>query len=248
MQKSEVTVQMEPGKTLVIGGFMDKQPNEEERELVILVTPRIIDPEPEKEVQLEVSVTRVKTEETQLAWPEEPKNLPFVPAEQFKKSKIKIAVFTSQDCALQTQLSDLRNKGRAKLLLERWLTTLSGHSADTVTGGQMPVIAKSSNGATQIHYVPVGANLKLLPTIVDPDRIRLSFRAELSDVDHSMPTTISTSAGTARMPGLTTRNITNVVELRSGEILAVRGIIQDGEEVFILVTPRILSDDPGRGR
>ncbi len=104
----------------------------------------------------------------------------------------------------------------------------------------MPVIAKTSNGASQIHYIPVGTMLKLLPTIVDAGRIRLSFSMELSNVDHSMPTTVTTSAGTARMPGLITRNITNAVELRRGETIAIRGIVHDGEETFVLVTPRAI--------
>ena len=77
-----------------------------------------------------------------------------------------------------------------------------------------------------MQFVPFGVQLQFLPIIQDRDVIRLQIRAEVSTRDEALGTNIGGSGGGTAVPGINSRNFSSTVELRSGQTLAVAGLMQ----------------------
>jgi pilus assembly protein CpaC len=123
-------------------------------------------------------------------------------------------------------ISALRNLNFARSLAEPNLVALNGQTAAFQAGGQFPVpvvTGFTSAGLQGVNFVPFGVLLSFTPYITDRDRIRLALAAEVSTLNLGSQTTV----GTTNVPGLNTRNIQTVVELREGQTLAVAGLIQN---------------------
>ncbi len=119
----------------------------------------------------------------------------------------------------------LKQQNLARTLAEPNLVTLHGRPASFQAGGQFPVPAGQvgfGSAAQGVAFVPFGVQLNFIPFIVDRDRIRLTMAANVSTRDDAQ----TTQVGGSNVPGLTTRNFQNSVELREGQTLAVAGLIQ----------------------
>jgi Flp pilus assembly secretin CpaC len=178
----------------------------------------------------------------------------------------------------------LRDMKLARTLAEPNLTALNGELAKFRAGGEFPVpqISGYTNAGLQgVGFVPFGVSLEFVPYILERDRIRLKVRAEVSGKDGQTNVgggpSGDSAAGTV-VPGLTTNNFDTTVELRSGQTLAVAGLIRtsfavesrripfigdipivgrlaafdsttSGElELVILVTPKLVSAVEGEDR
>lgn len=126
----------------------------------------------------------------------------------------------------------LREMNLARTLAEPNLTALNGERARFQAGGQFPVpvvTGFTSGGLQGVDFVPFGVSLDFTPYILERDRIRLKVSAEVSDKSGQTNvgggTNSESNQGTV-VPGLQTRNFGTTVELRSGQTLAVAGLIQ----------------------
>ena len=125
-------------------------------------------------------------------------------------------------------INALRNLTYARTLVETNLVTLNGEPGNIHAGGEFPVPIVTS-GTTQfgsiggVEFRKFGVQLTFTPFITDRDRVRLSISAAVSTRDLSTGTVINGS----NVSGLSTRNFSNVVVLRSGQTLAVGGLIQN---------------------
>lgn len=147
----------------------------------------------------------------------------------------------------------LRDMKLARTLAEPNLTALNGERAQFRAGGEFPVpqISGFTNAGLQgVGFVPFGVSLEFVPYILERDRIRLKVRAEVSGKDGQTNVgggpSGESAAGTL-VPGLTTNNFDTTVELRSGQTLAVAGLIRT---TFAVESRRIpfIGDIPIVGR
>jgi pilus assembly protein CpaC len=123
------------------------------------------------------------------------------------------------------QLEALRGLDLSRSLAEPNLVTMNGAPAQFSAGGEFPVpvvTGATATGLQGVEFVPFGVSLEFTPFILDRDRIRLVVAAEVSTRSLATGTTVQG----ANIPGLDTRNIDTVVELRDGQTLAMAGLIQ----------------------
>lgn len=121
----------------------------------------------------------------------------------------------------------LRQMNLSRTLAEPNLVAMNGQPADFQAGGQFPIPVLSSGGAggnnlQGVSFVPFGVQLQFTPFIQDRDVIRLQMNAEVSTRDESLGTNI----GGGDVSGLNSRNFSTTVQLRSGQTIAVAGLLQ----------------------
>ena len=128
------------------------------------------------------------------------------------------------------RIEALRRLSLSRTLAEPNLVAINGQSANFQAGGQFPIPVISAGGAANnlqgVQFVPFGVQLQFLPIIQDRDVIRLQIRAEVSTRDEALGTNIGGSGGGTAVPGINSRNFSSTVELRSGQTLAVAGLMQ----------------------
>ena len=127
---------------------------------------------------------------------------------------------------LMGTLRAMEQKGAARTLASPNLVALSGDSASFLAGGEFPVpVAKASteNSTTvTIEWKEFGVRLGFIPTVLDSDRIRLFVSPEVSAPDNSRSVLLNGFV----VPGLVTRRVSTVVEMRDGEVLVIGGLKQ----------------------
>ena len=128
------------------------------------------------------------------------------------------------------RIEALRRLSLSRTLAEPNLVAINGQSANFQAGGQFPIPVISAGGAANnlqgVQFVPFGVQLQFLPIIQDRDVIRLQIRAEVSTRDEALGTNIGGGGGGTAVPGINSRNFSSTVELRSGQTLAVAGLMQ----------------------
>ncbi|MGI9474793.1 MAG: type II and III secretion system protein family protein [Rubripirellula sp.] len=124
----------------------------------------------------------------------------------------------------------LRRLNLSRTLAEPNLVTMNGEPADFQAGGQFPIPVISSGGVGNnlqgVSFVPFGVQLQFTPFIQDRDVIRLEMDAEVSTRDESLGTSIGGGGGGTQVSGLNSRNFSTTVQLRSGQTVAVAGLLQ----------------------
>ncbi len=127
---------------------------------------------------------------------------------------------------IQLVVDALKARNLARSLAEPNLTALNGQTARFHAGGAFPVpvvTGFTAAGLQGVSFVPFGVELAFTPTITDKDRIRLQVNADVSTRDNSNSATVN---GT-NVPSLSKRTFETVIDLRSGETMAVAGLIQN---------------------
>ena len=132
---------------------------------------------------------------------------------------------------IDLKIEALRQLSLSRTLAEPNLVTINGQSASFQAGGQfpIPVLAGSGGGGANlqgVQFVPFGVQLQFIPTIQDRDVIRLQLNANISTRDESIGTTVGGAGGGTAVSGLNSRNFSSTLELRSGQTLAVAGLLQ----------------------
>lgn len=126
----------------------------------------------------------------------------------------------------------LRRLNLSRTLAEPNLVATNGQPADFQAGGQFPIPIISAGGVGAgnnlqgVAFVPFGVQLQFTPFLEDRDVIRLRINAEVSTRDESLGTTIGGGAGGTQVSGLNSRNFATTVQLRSGQTIAVAGLLQ----------------------
>ncbi|MCE5324042.1 pilus assembly protein N-terminal domain-containing protein [bacterium] len=118
----------------------------------------------------------------------------------------------------------LVKKNKAQLLSQPSLITTSGHPANILIGGEIPVpVPQSGTGGgavVTIQYKPFGISLDVLPTVGPDDEITMLVRPEVSALDYTNAVELS---GTI-VPAFRTRRAESTVHVASGESIAIGGL------------------------
>ena len=131
---------------------------------------------------------------------------------------------------LSLRIEALRRLSLSRTLAEPNLVAINGQPANFLAGGQFPIPVIASGGIGNnlqgVQFVPFGVQLRFIPVIQDRDVIRLQINADISTRDEALGTSIGGAVGGTSVPGLNSRNFSSTVELRSGQTLAVAGLLQ----------------------
>jgi pilus assembly protein CpaC len=135
-------------------------------------------------------------------------------------------IFEKADFAIL--LSALRRNSLLKVLAEPNLVAMNGQAANFLAGGEFPVpVPQQAGGVTPtvtVQFKEFGVRLGFLPTILDGEVIRLAVDPEVSTIDPTLGTILV--PGGSPVPGLNTRRVHTVVEMREGQTLAIAGLLQ----------------------
>jgi len=126
-----------------------------------------------------------------------------------------------------------------KLLAKPKLLTVSGATANFMSGGELPIVAQDTQGHTTVTWKEYGVKLSIRPEH-KAKAIRTTVRAESSTVD--MTTAVTLANGTY-MPGLRTRWAETTVELAPRSTVIIAGLIQT-EDVKVTSGLPVVSDFP----
>jgi len=136
---------------------------------------------------------------------------------------------------IELRIEALRRLSLSRTLAEPNLVAMNGQPANFQAGGQFPIPVIAAGGAANnlqgVQFVPFGVQLQFVPLIQDRDVVRLQVQANVSTRDESLGANIGGGGGGGggggtSVPGLNSRNFSTTVELRSGQTLAVAGLLQ----------------------
>lgn len=135
----------------------------------------------------------------------------------------------------------LCSNGTAKILAEPCATVLSGRNTRFLSGGEFAVptiVGVGGAQGTTTSFRGFGTTITATPTVLDRDNIRIGVIAEYSNI------TSQNSVG--GIPGLNTRRIQTVVEMREGQTMALAGLLSNRTTTQIQRIP-LLGDIPHVG-
>jgi pilus assembly protein CpaC len=122
-------------------------------------------------------------------------------------------------------VKDLEQKQILQVLAEPTLTTLSGHAARFLSGGEFPFpVVQGGVGpaaAITIMFRPYGVKVDFNPTVNPDGSIHLTVAPEVSTLDYSN----SVSVSGVTIPALSTRRAETEVELRNGQSFVISGLL-----------------------
>lgn len=126
-------------------------------------------------------------------------------------------VFLGLAATLTSRIKLGINDGDVRVLASPELTARSGGKARLQVGGEVPIQQAGALGAVNVSYKPYGIILEIEPQIDADDVITARISSELSQIDPSV--------STASVPGFLTRTTSTEVSLKSGEAVALSGLV-----------------------
>lgn len=124
--------------------------------------------------------------------------------------------------SFETVIDALEEQGMISILAEPNLTAVSGEEATFLAGGEFPILVPQSDNNVTVEFKEYGIRLNFTPTVMDRNRINLRVAPEVSQLS----TRGAVDYQNFRIPALTTRRTDTVVELASGQSLAIAGFLQ----------------------
>jgi pilus assembly protein CpaC len=132
---------------------------------------------------------------------------------------------------LGATLRAMERAGIVRTLAEPNLTAISGESASFLAGGEFPVSAGStctppgsSSCTPTVMFKQFGVSLTFTPVVLSEGRISLKVLTEVSELSTDGALAIP---GGGSIPSLKTRRTNTTVEIPSGGVLAMAGLIQE---------------------
>jgi len=119
-------------------------------------------------------------------------------------------------------LNALEEDGLIKILAEPTLIALSGQNASFLAGGEFPVPTGAGLGTTQIEWKEFGVSLNFTPTVLGEGNLSMRVNPEISELDFSN----ATFQNGFLIPGLETRRMSTVVEVKDGQSFAIAGLLK----------------------
>jgi pilus assembly protein CpaC len=120
-------------------------------------------------------------------------------------------------------LNALRQDSLAKLMSEPNVVAQSGRPAYVLVGGEYGYQTTSALTGTTVGFKEYGTRLDIVPIVLGNGRMHIDVRARVSQID-------PTNSVPGGPPSLTTRESETGVELRSGQTLAIAGLIEQRSE------------------
>ncbi|MFO0982152.1 MAG: hypothetical protein U1E76_10510 [Planctomycetota bacterium] len=123
-------------------------------------------------------------------------------------------------------LAALSENQYLRILAQPNLVALSGEEASFLAGGEFPIpVVQGNTGSVgssiTIEWKEFGVRLKFRPVVMGDNRIRLFVAPEVSDLTDSGAVEIQGF----RVPGIVTRRAETTLELRSGQMFAMAGLL-----------------------
>ncbi|MCF6293981.1 MAG: hypothetical protein L3J04_11365, partial [Robiginitomaculum sp.] len=139
------------------------------------------------------------------------------------------ASFLSGNTYFNLVLDASKTNGMAKILAEPTLTTLSGETAEFLSGGEFPIPIWNGNDGTTIIFKKYGISVKMLPIVLNSKRINLNLSIGVSELSRDADVTVGVPGSTSAfsIPSLTTRSTSSTLELMDGQTMGVSGLISD---------------------
>lgn len=123
----------------------------------------------------------------------------------------------------QAMIDVLDKEGLINVLAEPNLTAVSGQTASFLAGGEFPVPVKQDRDTMSVEFKPFGVALDFTPTVLSDDRISLTVRPEISELDPNA----SIVMDGLTIPGIRVRRVETTVEMASGQSFAIGGLLQN---------------------
>jgi hypothetical protein len=145
---------------------------------------------------------------------------------------------------LVERIQKLRDEGKAKLVAEPRMTTLSGRQASFLDGGERAIETHDGLTHVGVEFEEFGTRLTVKPTVLAKGKLQLEVEPEISRLDPAAGTTVNG----VLVPGRTTQRLHTTFEMKDGQTVAIGGlqtICGDEKkakkyETIILVTPRVV--------
>ncbi|MEC5409513.1 pilus assembly protein N-terminal domain-containing protein [Paraburkholderia sp. MPAMCS5] len=116
-----------------------------------------------------------------------------------------------------SQINFAVNNGDAFILAAPELNTKSGGTASFLAGGQVPIPQSGALGTTNVMFKDYGVKLSIDPVVDANGIISAHLTTEISQIDPTV-----TYGG---LPGFLTRSTSSDISMRTGETLAISGLI-----------------------
>ncbi|TBW39225.1 type II and III secretion system protein family protein [Siculibacillus lacustris] len=136
---------------------------------------------------------------------------------------------------LRARLQALEQASLMKTLAEPNLTALSGEQAQFLVGGEYPVPIVTQNAMT-VEFKNYGIALNFQPVVLADDRISLTVKTEVSELTSDGAVTVSGIT----IPALRIRRASTTLEMPSGAMMVLGGLIKDDVKQAISGTPGLL--------
>ena len=146
---------------------------------------------------------------------------------------------------INARVNLLIKNGDAKILSQPNIITMSGEKASILVGGELPIPISSDNDRVSIEWREYGIKLNIEPTVDNRDNIMSKVTAEVSSIDYASALTVT--SGGVNVPPLKSRKVETMLQLKSGNTMAVGGLIMSDESKSISKFP-ILGDIPILGQ
>lgn len=171
---------------------------------------------------------------------------------------------------LGSQIDLMAESGEASILASPKLVTRSGEIAAFNSGGEIPYQTIDELGRPAIQFRSYGIALEIEPLVDGDGNIMTSIAAEVSSIDRA-----NQSGDT---PGLLTRNVANVINVKAEETIVISGLaaantsdqstkmpflgdipflgalfrstetIEEKTEIVMFVTPQLISADSQKNK
>lgn len=175
---------------------------------------------------------------TEEPWREKSSSVPTSLNRVSKLSAI-FAVHSASRDALMTRINMLVRRGKGRELSRPKLLCLSGEEAKLTVGGEVPYLSASTTtsvGVTySIDYRPYGVILSMRPIVTSSGRIYIGLRAEVSDLDWDNGIQVSGIT----VPAFTTRVAETVLNLKSGDVVFLAGLLKNQDSRTIDKLPAL---------
>jgi pilus assembly protein CpaC len=117
----------------------------------------------------------------------------------------------------------LQTEGLVSILAQPNLTAASGETASFLAGGEFPVPVAQDNDAISIEWKKFGVALDFTPVVLDPGRLSIKVRPEVSELSDQGAVTINS----IKVPSITVRRAETTIQLASGQSFAIAGLFQN---------------------
>lgn len=130
---------------------------------------------------------------------------------------------------LSALIDALATESFATVLAEPNLVALSGKSATFKSGGEQGyTVTQTNSDSKTTEFKDWGTSVEFTPVVLSEDRINIKVKAEVSTL---------TGQNDDGSPNLTKKNVETVVELGSGQSLALAGLLQTNRNTSSTETP-----------
>jgi pilus assembly protein CpaC len=120
---------------------------------------------------------------------------------------------------ITSQINLALDNGDAYMVAAPELSARSGGEAKFLSGGEIPVVTTTINGPT-VNYKEYGIKLEFKPLADDKGNVVVALKTEISAIDPS----IAVAGGS---PGFLKRASESVVNVVSGQTVAISGLVND---------------------